>query len=426
VIAFYGGPTYIYDPVANTFTPGPAMAYTQVGPSALLMRNGEVMVAGGGDHESNGGGRGGSHFVSDGISEVYYPALNAFAVTAAGGIHNSDGAATELLNDQILLTGGLSGLTAGSPPTAVAELYSPATETLLPQPVSFGGRLVGRVAPTQAVTLHNATAAQLAVTGISTTGSFSQTNNCIGNLAANANCLVEVSFNPTTTGNQTGALNVSLGDSPFSDSTKLTGTGLLRALSARPTTLPLSTVAGTKTSGTVRVTNVLSLTSVVTVEISGAGFSQTNSCGATLTPGASCVVTVNFAPTAVANYPGTLTFGGAGGTVQVPLTGTGAPVLLSVTPSLNFGVVATGDDMALNITVQNSTPAAFSFTVAGPGNPYTITNNCPSSLAAGASCTVGVDFAPTVAGTYDTTVTLIDNKGNAYKVSITASSAVSN
>jgi len=90
----------------------------------------------------------------------------------------------------------------------------------------------------------------------------------------------------------------------------------------------------------------------------------------------------------------------AGSPQTVPLTGTGTSV--SVSPaSLNFGSVPMGQTSTpQTVTVMNTCKAAVGISKIGIGGGYPApsdfaeTNNCGSSLAAGASCAIIVTFAP--------------------------------
>jgi hypothetical protein len=57
---------------------------------------------------------------------------------------------------------------------------------------------------------------------------------------------------------------------------------------------------------------------------------------------------------------------------------------------------------ALSATLQNKGIASFAITgisLTGTSAPlFAQTNDCPATLAAGASCTIGVTFSPAVAG----------------------------
>ncbi|GAA1601719.1 ThuA domain-containing protein [Catellatospora bangladeshensis] len=84
---------------------------------------------------------------------------------------------------------------------------------------------------------------------------------------------------------------------------------------------------------------------------------------------------------------------------------------LTVTPgSLAFGSANTGTTTAAQtVTVSNPGTAAASISSIGVSGQYTQTNNCGTSLAAGASCTVSVRFAPTSAGAQNGTLSVANS-----------------
>jgi probable HAF family extracellular repeat protein len=77
-----------------------------------------------------------------------------------------------------------------------------------PGPLSFPSQAIGTVSSAQAVTLTNSGSTQMALGVISTSGNFSQTNNCGASLAASGGCTVMVTFGPKAAGNLTGALSI--------------------------------------------------------------------------------------------------------------------------------------------------------------------------------------------------------------------------
>jgi hypothetical protein len=111
----------------------------------------------------------------------------------------------------------------------------------------------------------------------------------------------------------------------------------------------------------------------------------------------------------------------AGGSPQtVSLTGTatsvGGPVVTLSTSSLSFGNQQVGTTSTpQNVTLTNTGGSALSITgigIAGanPGD-FSQTNNCGSSVAAGASCTFSVTFTPTASGNRSATINITDNAG---------------
>jgi hypothetical protein len=107
-------------------------------------------------------------------------------------------------------------------------------------------------------------------------------------------------------------------------------------------------------------------------------------------------------------------------TISNPSTGAGGTVIIDyvqdaakVSPSgLTFGSQAEKTQSApQSFTLTNTAEVAMtqiSFSITGD---FQLINNCPTSLAAGASCTVGVTFTPTATGTRTGTVTVHDDWG---------------
>jgi uncharacterized membrane protein len=92
-----------------------------------------------------------------------------------------------------------------------------------------------------------------------------------------------------------------------------------------------------------------------------------------------------------------------------------ATTAISLYPlSLNLGTVTAGSASNAEIaTLTNTGTATLGITgiVLTGANPssFLTSNNCGSSVAAGASCTISVKFDPAVAGTYAASVTVTDS-----------------
>ena len=141
---------------------------------------------------------------------------------------------------------------------------------------------------------------------------------------------------------------------------------------------------------------------------------------ATLAANATLTVPVTFKPTAAGSISGSINVaiqGGGGG--AVPLTGVGQVNVaqLNVTPvSLAFGGITTGTTRALTLNIQNTGTQTLTFSgFTAPAAPYSVTG-VPASgatLAAGASTTATVTFAPTAAGSFSSSLVINSNGGNA-------------
>ena len=157
-------------------------------------------------------------------------------------------------------------------------------------------------------------------------------------------------------------------------------------------------------------------------------------CGTTLAAGATCTINVRFRPTTVGVITGTLTATSAlAGSGVVALRGTGNGAAAAVSPTttaaapFNFGSVTRGQvGTPLTITVTNSGSttltfnAANGFTLGGASaGQFRLTTggSCVNggTLAALASCTFTVNFAPTAGtarNTKNATVTVRSNATN--------------
>jgi F5/8 type C domain/Abnormal spindle-like microcephaly-assoc'd, ASPM-SPD-2-Hydin len=184
------------------------------------------------------------------------------------------------------------------------------------------------------------------------------------------------------------------------------GTGSA-TLAASPASLSLGseTVGSTSAAQTVTITNSGTAAAAISSVSTAAPFAETNTCGSSLAAGASCTASVTFNPTASGAASGTLTVASnaTNATLSVALSGTGttaATATLTATPtSVSFGSEAVGSTSAAQtVTIKNTGGAAASVSSISAGSPFAETNTCGSSIAAGASCTASVTFAPSANG----------------------------
>lgn len=149
---------------------------------------------------------------------------------------------------------------------------------------------------------------------------------------------------------------------------------------------------------------------------SGAEFSQSNNCPATLAPAASCTFAFGFTPSGLANFTGTLSvtdnavgsphfanLAGQGGTPEATLSGT----------SLTFGSqVLNSASASQSITVTNAGSADLQVGSIVATGDFAKTNDCGASVATLGKCTVNVTFTPTALGARNGTV---DDYGQRYQ-----------
>lgn len=129
--------------------------------------------------------------------------------------------------------------------------------------------------------------------------------------------------------------------------------------------------------------------------------------------GATCQVGVTFTPTATGSRPATLSIGSATGSQSVNLTGTGIARATTSLGSLAFGNVTRGQVSTTQLVTlsnpagnPNMTGTSIAFGGANPTNfrrstttPGTCGTGATFTVNAGASCTIGVVFAPPTGGT---------------------------
>jgi hypothetical protein len=204
--------------------------------------------------------------------------------------------------------------------------------SLAPGSLTFTTQLIGTNSNAQVATLTNTGTSTVNITGITTTGPYSQTNNCPASFVAAANCTINVVFTPTKAGTLTGTVNVADNAPNSPQKVALTGTGTVVSLS--PASLSFGTITE-KTSSppqTVTVTNKgTTAISIASLKITGSrvtSFSETNNCPispSTLAAGGTCTVNVVFTPQlkGALNADVTLVDTGGGSPQSVPISGTG-------------------------------------------------------------------------------------------------------
>ncbi len=251
-----------------------------------------------------------------------------------------------------------AGCSVGDAPTPVYPPYPVTGVNASPTALTFGPQVTGTSSAAQTVTVANPTSAAAAVSSITASGPFAQTNNCGSSIAANGSCTVNVTFSPTATGTSTGSVTINAGG--VTSTVSLTGTGTAPGpvLSASPASLsfPSTLVGNSPATQTVTVTNTgATAASVSSISVTG-NFSQTNNCGSSIAANGSCTVNVTFAPASGGSLTGTLSV--ASSAPESPLT-----VALSGT-----GVTST-TNLALNQPISaSSTASGFPATNANDGN----------------------------------------------------------
>jgi len=330
-----------------------------------------------------------------------------------------------------------------------------------PSSLTFPGTIVGSPSATQSVTVTNSGTTSATVSAVTTSGDFSQTNNC-STLAVGASCTVTVRFTPTISGTRTGAVTITSNANNSPTSIALSGTGIgtnTNLALGRPATassqvngaqtpamatdgnantywesannafpqwlqvdlggnynigrvtlkLPPLAAWGTRTQ-TLSVLTSTDGTSFATA-VGAATYtftSPTNVVNITVPAANARHVRINI--TANSGWPA-----GQASEFEVYPSGGGSPAAtLSTNPSsLTFASQPVNTTSAAQaVTVTNTGTAAANVSSIAVSGDFLQTNTCASSIAAGASCTVNVSFRPTASGTRTGTLTITSNATN--------------
>jgi hypothetical protein len=286
--------------------------------------------------------------------------------------------------------------------------------SLSPSSLAFGSQALSTTSSPQIVTLSNTGAGALTISSIALSGSnpgdFAATNNCGSSLAAGANCSITVTFKPTAASARSATLSVTDNASGSPQRVTLTGTGISPVASLSPTAIPFG-IRTINTSGAAVVATLrnignatMTISSVVITGTNAVDFARTTTCGASLTAGASCTISVTFGPatTGVKAATVSVTDNAPGSPHTIALTGTGTAVTVAPA-SLIFGSQPVGtSSQAQVVTVTNvGTTTLTSLVISMTGantTDFGETTTCSATLAARSSCTISVTFTPTSSG----------------------------
>jgi len=325
-----------------------------------------------------------------------------------------------------------------------------------PASLSFPSTLVGSTAASQTVTVTNSGTTAATVSSVAATGAFSQTNNCT-TIAVNGSCTVTVKFAPTAGGTNSGTLTVNSNANNNPLTVGLTGNGIssttnialnqpVTASSDYETYVPANVTdgntstywessdgAGYPQTIAVNLGSVQSIGSIglylppssawstrtetlsVLGSTNGTSYSQiVGSAGYTFNPSTGNTVTISLPSGTSAQYV-ELSFTGNTGWDAAQLSefevfpggATNGSALTASPSSLSFASTLTGSTSAAQtVTVSNPGSSAASVSSVSASGPFSQTNTCGTSIAAGGSCTVSVTFTPTAAGTASGTLSV--------------------
>ena len=183
----------LYNPATGRWSRTAAMTTDHVGQTATLLRNGWVLVAGGGTS----------------VAEIYEPQRALWAVPGAMSTPRTGATATLLPDGHVLVTGG----SGHGNPQATAEEFLAGRGPLVaiePASVAFGAQQAGTTSAVRTYRVTNEGSADLVVSGVALAGAhpgdFHASARCTAApVAPGGTCTVSVRFTPTITGLRTAA-----------------------------------------------------------------------------------------------------------------------------------------------------------------------------------------------------------------------------
>jgi hypothetical protein len=240
--------------------------------------------------------------------------------------------------------------------------------TLAPLGLDFGPVVSGSSSAAQTLTLTNTGNGPLTFSSPVVAGPFSiSANTCSSPLAAAGSCTFSVKFNAPAKGPATGTLALNTNAAGQTVSAGLRGAGVTGPVASA---LPSSLAFGNQPINSTSPSKAVTLTNAGDSNFNIAGihasenFSETNNCGAMLAPGASCTISVSFAPgvdtfpMSPANGQVFVTTSAPGSPLGIPLTGTatdatGAGTSIAITSSVNPSTL--GQSVTFTATVTSQT-----------------------------------------------------------------------
>lgn len=271
--------------------------------------------------------------------------------------------------------------------------------------------------------------AQVGIETSGGSGAFSiGESDCWGaTLPAGGTCSLQVNFRPSETGPYAGVVRANSAGVSFE--AELTGRGGQAVLSASPSPLDFGSAAvGSRSEPrTVTIENSGDLAGSFFIAVISGGDSasfqliEEDCTGTPVAPGGRCQAVVRFQPTGAGLRRATLSmFGNGEGGQQIALSGNGIdPGLPTPLPSSHsFGTQAVGTSGGVQLftfTNQSAVATGLAAATVGGEDPdqFRIAHDgcSETSLAPGASCQVGVRFAPWEAGAESATLRLGSTSG---------------
>ena len=306
--------------------------------------------------------------------------------------------------------------------------------SLSPTSIDFSYIQIGQTSPATALGIVNTGTVPITFNAPALSGpnpsDFTAVSNCT-TLAPNGTCSINITASPTQPTNRFATLTVAETTASVQQSVSLRVLGLNPGPVATPNSLsfaytPLGTTSAPQAFTVTSFNNDPVRLQIVDAAVSPFFLTQGSSCS--ITP---CQISVAYAPTAANTAPAdgnnsydeivvTDLFSGQAAVVNTAGIWQQPPpptTTASIAPGLltfNTQTVGTTSDTAdITITNTGNQPLTnqISFTGTNVGD-FIFTNPCPSSIAAGAQCSLTVAFSPTATGLRTANVQITANTSN--------------
>jgi hypothetical protein len=361
-----------------------------------------------------------------------------FADFAAGPINDTDNKVTDeisAINSRIsalshAFTTDLNQIQQNQAPQSLDEV-----DVTLEDLQSFGTLENANALWTCAYQLSS-TLATIAAAGGTGTISVQEPHGCAWTASTGANWL-SVAAGASGAGNGSVSFSAAPNAGPARDGIFIIGDQVFHVIEAGGLTGPVVSVSPTSLSFGSQTVGATSPAQPVTLTNTGAAtvnfsfavigtnngdFVANSACGTTIQMGASCSVNVVFTASGTGTRSASLTItdDAGDGTQTVTLAGTGilpvttAPAVGLSPSSLTFPGQLVGTTSGVqNVTLSNTGSAVLNIVnISTSGDFLSPTNNCGSSVAAGAACTIQVAFSASAVGSQTGDLIVTDNTSN--------------
>lgn len=287
--------------------------------------------------------------------------------------------------------------------------------------ITFGLTFVGTVSSPSIVTVTNAGTGPMHIASIESTGDFGYSGcGFPSTLMPGESCVFSITFRPLSEGLLEGAIRL-LSDAPGSPhAILLSGAGALvlnPVISVTPAALDFGTLrVGSDETARMRLANVGNMALAISgITAAGAGFTQSNTCPASLAAGAFCDIAVTYAPTAVGTHSGQIRIdsNATPDRYVAALSGTAVPVpppFMVVASTLDFGQQLTESVTRVTLEIKNSggSPLIITRTQISGASVFGVDGSCGPIEPKG-SCFLTMLFAPATAGVFAARLEIASN-----------------